>query len=357
MTKHVFADYYASEGLSPTGEIILVREAATKRVVEEINKAQVLQLTELYYGAEGLDLSWFREEYAKEDASFSLQSNAREARVLAGAVLDQLVDDEYSVALLSIVAGHVVNHRKPTEGKALPHKAAEALAAACVEQRAPKSVDTKVIPTAIPKFAEEIAGITASDWPSLLAILTKIRSEAASSQKTTAGQASNALGELNRQLKLMREESQMLWWIFGGHSRSLQRSFSQLNFSQAAISSAIDLGALTTVSPLGPVAAPAMLERLIALAKKPKSATNKALSSAIDGMEREDLNRFDLTAPAKVPERIAPVTTAIGLARTIGLGSWHSRFKDVTGLDASIEFDSVDLATQLYREHLLGQLL
>ena len=48
--------------------------------------------------------------------------------------------------------------------------------------------------------------------------------------------------------------------------------------------------------------------------------------------------------------------TAITKATDIGQGSWHAAFAKATGVDATTEISSIELASQIYAEHLLGQL-
>ncbi|KKI24336.1 hypothetical protein [Pseudomonas syringae group genomosp. 3] len=80
------------------------------------------------------------------------------------------------------------------------------------------------------------------------------------------------------------------------------------------------------------------------------------LSKVIDNFTPEDLERLE-TLSTTLPPRLAPVTTAINLAKTMGVGGWHVRFSSQTGLDASFASEPMALANQLYRENLLGQLL
>jgi GTPase-associated system helical domain len=355
MTKFVFADRYAEEGLSPSAEIVASRAGPAERIISAITEVQSLTLVGLYYGATDLDLGWFRDEFIKDDASFSLVNNEREARVLAATILEALVVDEVPHVILGLVAGSVNGHRMPVQSKRLIHLAHEMMGKYSVDERKPSVVETKVTSTLTAKLGEEIGAIGANDWAALLTMLTKIRNESQSSARTTSTQATNALTALNRQVALLREESQMLWWLVGGHSRTLERSFANFGQQQSALIGAVDLGDLTSISFLGPVAASAMLERIIVLAKRSKGAVPRDLASAVDGVAREDLQRLNIS-PNKVPARLAPITTAIELARTIGPSVWHGRFLETTGLQATIEFEPIELATQLYREHLLGQL-
>ena len=356
MAQFSFADRYADAGISPTAQVIADRQAPAERIVASIKPDRIVDLAGAYYGSPGVELGWMRDEFAEEDASFSLVNNEREVRVLAATILGSLVASGKSVAILAVLSGNVVGHRPPVQSGWLLDDAVAAFGARSVADRKPAAVDTKVVHTAVPKLAEEIAAVPQNDWASLLAVLVKIRNEAQSSARTTSGQATNALAALDRQVRYMREESQMLWWLVGGHSRSLGRGFSGFGPQQAALVAAADLGSLTSVSPLGPVAAPAMLERVIDLARRPRGAQPRDLASAVDGLSAEDLEGLPLHVDA-VPARLAPVTAAVSLARTMGVGAWHGRFKERTGLDASTGFEPVRLAEQLYREHLLGQLL
>ncbi|MCC0090616.1 GTPase-associated system all-helical protein GASH [Aeromonas veronii] len=355
MATFTFADRYAEEGLSPSSEQINSRQEPAKRIVANINNDQILDLVAVYYGSTDVNLDWFRDEFLQEDASFSLVNNAREARVLAALILGELIDDNNSVAILAVSIGGVKGARVPSQAHWLVVNAEEALRKLSVTDRALVEISTKVTPTATQQLDEEIKALVANDWPTLLTVLGKIRLEAQKSVKATATQVMKAMDLLDDQAKLMREESQMLWWLIGGHSRTFERSFSTFEAQQAALVGAVDLGALTTASDFGPIAIPAMLAQVIASAQKPKGQPSLDLATAIDGFTLDDLKRLEV--PANLPARLAPIATAIGLARTIGIGAWHLQFQTKAGLDTSIQLGHVSLADQLYRECLLGKLL
>lgn len=356
MPKFTFADRYAEAGISPGAQIITARQAPAERIAVNADEKKILELVGIYYGSPGLDLSWFRDEFAKEDASFSLVNNEREARVLAALILGELVSNESHEAILGLIVGNFVGHRPIDLAAWLVINAHEALGHLAVSGRKTGKIDTKITSTLAPKLGDEVAAIVQNDWAALVGALGKVRNEASSSSKTIASQTSIALNAITRRIELLNEESQMLWWLFGGHSRSLGRSFAELGRHQAALVGAVDLGDLTTATRLGPVAAPAMLERVIGMAKRAKGASASDLAGAVDGLSRDDLMRLEIF-PAVLPARIAPVTAAIDLARNIGSGVWHQRFRESTGIEPSLVIEPLDLATQLYREHLLGQLL
>lgn len=357
MAKVSFADRYAEIGLAPGADIVAARAAPAGRILDEITNDQIFAMISTYYELASPNLEWLRAQFIQEDPSFSLVNNAREVRLLCAAMLDDLIQRGNDNALLAIVTASACGKRKPNEFGWLVEKARVALEAKAVEDRAARNVDTRVTTTLVPKLADEINAVADGDWASFKAIITKVRSEAANSAKTSSGQASKALEELERQVRLQREENQMLWWMVGGYSRTLDKPFSKLSLAHATIFSAVDLGGLTTVSNLGPVAAPAMLERMIALVKKPpKTTAKRSLGETIDAISKEELQLCKIDTE-DLPDDLAIVATAIELARTLGPGAWNARFKELTKVSADTEFEAVELATLLYREHLLGQLL
>lgn len=356
MSTYTFADRYAQSALSPSATIITSRQTSADRIVENVTQAQVLDLAATYYGSPDVNMHWFRDEFAKEDASFSLVNNEREMTVLAALILERLIARERPDVILAIIAGNVSGLRSPADADWLLHATKEALGCLAVTNREPGEVETRVNATHNPKLKDEISELAEGDWAGVLAALPKIRAEAQSSDSSVASRTSEGLKALNREVEFLREESQILWWLFSGYSKSLHRSFNTLNAPQAALAGAIDLGVLTTASHLGPIAAPAILERVIGAAKKAKGVQSIELAKVIDGFSTDDLERLEESS-TKLPPRLAPISTAIRLAKNAGPGAWHARFLTETGLHASIEIEPSALATQLYHEHLLGQLL
>ncbi|QWT40906.1 GTPase-associated system all-helical protein GASH [Dickeya dadantii] len=356
MANFTFADRYREAGLSPTSQTIISRQEPVNRIVANISDSQILDLLAVYYGSSQVNLDWFRDEFVQEDASFSLLNNQRETCVLAALILGHLVHDENAVTILAVSVGRVKGLRIPSQCAWLMSDAEETLTRLSIANREPEKIATKISTTVTSKLGEQITALgNTTDWATLITILGQIRIEAQNSVKNTATQVTNALNVFDRQTKQMREESQMLWWLIGGHSRTFERCFNTFTPQQAALVGAVDLGILTTHSEFGPIAIPAMLERVIASAKKTKTKQSLELAAVVDSFSIEDLE--SLIIPTQLPARLAPVTTAIELARTMGTGSWHSRFQTKTDLDCSIQLEPVLLAEQLYRELLLGRLL
>lgn len=355
MAKFTFADRYIEAGLSPTPQTIASRQGPAKRIVENITNNQILDLVSVYFGSTEVTLEWFRDEFFKEDISFSLVNNERETRVLAALILSDLIDEENAVAILAITTGSLRGLRSPLDSSWLVNCAEESLMRLSVEERQYEEVQTKVTTTTNAKLSDAISELGVDDWTGLTTTLEQIRTEAQSSAKNMATQIAKTLKAFDRQVSLMQEESQMLWWLIGGHSRTFERSFTVFGTHQAALIGAVDLGALTTTSRFGPIAISAMLERVIDSAKKPKGQKIYDLGAVIDSFTVGELEQLDV--PTQLSALLAPVSSAITLARTMGIGVWQTRFQSNANFESSIQLVPISLAEQLYREHLLGQLL
>ncbi|QHI98456.1 hypothetical protein GT347_10900 [Xylophilus rhododendri] len=358
MAATPFADIYSGATLQPTADVLSARIATVDRLVKGgIEEAKIIDLVGCFYGSPSLDLNWLRDELVRDDSTFSLINRERETQVIAAGILNSLTNAHNDFAILAIVVGSFSGLREPTVFPQLVVDAHSAMNRLSVSQRAEKDIPIRISAMSDAKVGKILEDIAEDDFAATLAALKEVRNEAAASAKTMAAATTNALSLLSGEVEMLREETQMLWWIFGGHSRALERSFSTFTSQhQAAVIAAVDLATLSRRTYFGPVAAPAMLDRAINAAKKQKSTPAQRLINVIDSIPRTDLQKLKIF-PDSVPARIAPVMTAVDLARTLGAGVWGVRFEELTGISANVELEPLTLSAQLYREHLLGQVV
>jgi len=349
MSGFDFADRYAQAHLQPTPEIMAARQASAARIQGNADKTQLLDLVSAYYGMKP-DLTWLRDELRQDDTTFSLVTGERESVVLAALILAGKIDESDPTSILGVVAGSVRGKRAPAEAAWLLVEARSALAEDAAAARVPQKLATPVRHSATPELAEEITPAAAS-LEALTQVLAKVRAESQEAARYVAKQVTDALLILNGNARYQREESQILWWLFGEHSRTLDKPFSAFRPAEAALIGGIELAALSEASELGPVAAPAVLERVLRAAKRDNKARPITLIGAVDGLAA-DLAK--LKAPAPERPEICPVLTAIAKANDIGITAWAGAFNKATGLEATIEFEPIELALQVYHECLLG---
>jgi hypothetical protein len=355
MSEFDFADRYAEAGIAPKAELIEGRKQAAERIAKNITKDQTFDLVSLFYGLTPPDVTWFRDEFRKEDVTFSLVQNERECVILAAMILGKKVAAKQGLTILSIVTTWTHGKRTPAHADWLLADARSALQTHAAEVRKPKNSTTEIKAAFNPKVVEDLAAVGANDFNALLQALGKVRNEAQATATSLAAQVSAALSALNSNEKFLREESQILWWLFGEHSRTLNRNFSAIRAAQAALVAGIELGELSIASILGPVAAPAVLERVLRLARKDKqNQPVPTLKEAIDGIGEADLSVLKI--PSTKHPFIFPMLTAIAKAKEAGIGSWGGAFQKATMLEPGLSLEPMDLALQTYHEHLLGQL-
>jgi hypothetical protein len=353
MTAFKFADRYAEAGINPGPTIISIREGPAERIRKDLNSEQRYDLIGIYFGDRSIDPTWFATQFAADDASFSVVNNSRECVILAAAILGARVAEGDSHTIAAIVAASVAGKRPTTEAPGLIDEANSAFVQSAITARTPSPIGSKFGVPATTKLGEEIVALAANDWPALTAVLGKIRTEGQESAKALATFTTTALEQLVSQIGYMREETQMLWWLYGEASNILERPFSALTAGPLAIVAGMELAALATRSQLGPAAGPVLLERVLRFAKKEK-APAKSLASILDGFDPGELAAFHTDRRGR-PGIVFPIMTAIEKTREIGQSSWYGAFKSAAGFDATTEFAPSELARQVYVECLLGR--
>lgn len=203
--------------------------------------------------------------------------------------------------------------------------------------------ELKVVPPKINfKVDPEVLDLT--DETQLGAQFNRLREvTVAAIERVVAGQ-NNVVEILHRQISLDEEELQMLWWLLGGYSRSLDKPFSEIDSIIKPWALAHELGNMTAVSP-GPVSIRAMLSRA-GIGKEQLKFADAINAVAIDWAKSASDSKL-----------VSPVTTPIhfALEQRAELGStdtWQVGWSGLTGLSADICLPSILLAELFYREHL-----
>jgi hypothetical protein len=155
-----------------------------------------------------------------------------------------------------------------------------------------------------------------------------------------------------RQLAFRREESDILWWLFGEHSRDLRIPFRELKMPGACLVVAKELSDLTRTLP-GPYSARAFLDKAIATVAPDGSKSSVTLAAAVASCPPEwrkiaaacpDLDRMEDLCPSCFALRKA--------VEADGKKSWEQAFNTVTGIKAQVKIQALYLSEQAYEEWL-----
>ena len=350
-----FADRYRAAGLAPGPDIIHLRQEPFDKLRKAMSSDRAISLVRLFFGlSEPIEntSSWFREAFAEADPSFTMLDNAREAAVLSSCLLSAAFQErdkghvEAGLAVLTTGA----HNRQPIVMPTLIEDARDHLDALSVEVRTPSEVDVATIRrSSVSKVAEEADRLAqAPDWPQAVALFKKVSDES----QAGFGQTSAVLTPLARHVDLLQEEVNMLWWYVGGWSKVLDRPFLELALPVAAVLAGIDLAGLVQTIP-GPVAARALLHKLIRTGRRGKTTTIM-VKDAINAIPNDALQKLKFSGVLNHIPDICPLLTALQKAAEIGKGmAWHQAFRKVTSLTEDVAFTPIDLSMQVYREAML----
>lgn len=289
------------------------------RVINEFvpTSNEIISLARFFYGFGGsgnASLDRFGTALQDIDTNFSMQTHLRELSVFSGAELIATIE------------------RNQGEGLA-------DLAALCLVCGGAQGARSDIPVPEMPKFAARyIEGRTSKR----LSI----------PEETAEATADHKIEELKRELTIVSEETNMLWWLVSEYSRDLNQSWKKIGLSAASIVAGKELNDLTRVVP-GPVAAPAFLDRIVRQVDSAKSSKPLCIKDAVEKVPRVWREQYPLNAPAGV-EDLAPISNSVRLSLTVSEGAnWSPVFEKGTGLDATSKMLPKELAYQVFLECML----
>jgi hypothetical protein len=325
-----FSEWYRQAGIEPDGDVLPKRWAAIEAYSPTRDDAALF--TRLFYHLvkPTPDLA-FIEQLQLADPAFKTRDNDNELSLLAGAALVYGIEQQpelfADIAALSLVCALGGNLRPPPRVRDIPE-----LALTYLTRRSSNR---------------------ASDGD---AALERKREEMKAALATLGaphdGVVANELHSLRTQLSIVNEEANMLWWLFGEHSRDENARWSKFSVSAAALMTAKELADLTIVVP-GPNAASAFLDRAIKGAKSPRPSSI-AIKAAINDVSTSWRERFTKTTYPTELEAVTPVSHGISLSlRSPDNDEWLPSFQHETGISPDASIAPSALSLQLYREAML----
>jgi hypothetical protein len=162
------------------------------------------------------------------------------------------------------------------------------------------------------------------------------------------------LEKLERELTLVSEETNILWWLVSEYSRDLNQPWKVLKLPATSIIAGKELADLTRVIP-GPVAGAAFLDRIVRCSGPAKSIRAVKLMHAIDRTPREWRERYPLKPRGLLD--LMPISNGIGLSLTVSDGdNWESVFENGAAIAADSTLAPNILAYQVFLERMLARL-
>jgi hypothetical protein len=270
-----FADWYRSISVEPVLGQLQLRWRGLEALVEESVADDLLNLSRAFFG---FPLSpefagRFRGFFKAVDEAFPQARNDAEIRTLAGAALVAHFEKEEwgDAAALALVVGAAAGQRKPSVPDILD------LAREHVSERA-----------AAIRARERLESTPPDTDAHLKALVAAANSNATTNLVEPLKAWMEALGqyfsETTYRENVLREESEILWWLFGGRSHDLACALTEIKEPAASLIIGKELGALIRIVP-GPVGADAFLTAALK-ASGQTSSKEISLASSISACRR-----------------------------------------------------------------------
>lgn len=338
-----FGDWYRAAKVAPDGDILKKRWAGVHAFSPD--RAQVVELTRTFYriGRQTDQfMTDFRGAFQKDDPAFSAKGNEMELAVLAGAALVDswcsYGEPDGSYAALAVICASCRDLRKPVV-PGIVELAVQEFGERCVDRF--QSPDAKPADLGQKAQQQVQAHCDSGATPNLGAPFISLMQEVA---------------RLRHQVELNAEETNILWWMLGEHSRDSGQHLADLEPGAACLTVGKDLADLVRKPP-GPLAALAFLDRALGLTKaKPDVRIRlKDAVQAVPPPQREKWlasSRWD-----DVLGDICPLSLALRLSLTATKkDSWLPAFEERTGISKNTALAARELAHQIYLEGVLHQL-
>jgi len=348
-----FADWYRVVSVEPQPEVLQRRWQGVEAFTKESRASDIPDLARVFYGLKprsGDFLDRFRKAFKTVDESFPMRSNDAELRILAGSSLLHSLrypDGRNYAATLAVVVGECRGHRKPPV-RDIASLARDYLTKASAALRGHGKLPAPAAVDFAPMLAELKAALQTNEPPKLnepLSTTLKAVTEGVQHLTKWAALASD-------REELRKEESDVLWWLFGGHSRDLGVPFHQLPQLSAILVSAKELSDLTRAMP-GPFSARAFLGTVIRTAH-PDLSGKDSVADAVAACPLPWQEQFVAIAGLGRVDDLCPIHAAV--AKSVEAGGkkgWQAAYGALTGLKDTARFDPLDMAVQAYEERLL----
>lgn len=311
-----FSDWHRDMGLEPNDE---TSPKHWKVISEYLPTAgEIISFARFFYGFDGQGVSLDKFGTALQDAEtrFSMQQHKRNLVLFAGAelisVIERAVDDQLAdLAALCLVCGGVQGVRTSVPVPDIPKRAA-------------RYIESRAKNRAISNAGDE-------------------------------GKPDFRISKLERELAIVGEEANMLWWLVSEHSRDQNEPWEKIKLWATSIIAGKELADLTRLIP-GPVAAAAFLDRIVRRSDLAKSAKPLSVKEAIDKTPPSWRQNYELKAASGI-EDLAPISKALKLSLTVSAGDdWSPAFQKGTSLEADSRMLPNALAYQVFLERLLARL-
>jgi hypothetical protein len=368
-------DFYRLVDLEPKAEMLALRATAIQSLVEDPAVPDWVGTVRIFLGRSvSADArSAFVGSFRAADPVFPLRGNDAELVVLAGATLYELLQRPGAaadVAAYALVCADAAGKGVRGPIPDVLERARGYLRDVAVAARSEGDQDKIAKVRAGANPVKDLKALTVAplpaDWAAtdtqmretrarineLLTAIKAMHSGLATAINKVAELAAQAATQPNSAaIQALREEADVLWWLFGERSRDLDEAFDQLPDDSIALVAAKELADLTRVVP-GPPMARALLSRTLRIAGRPADEET-SIQAVVDGSPRAWRERWIGAGSAAIDD-LTPVRAAVRRSLEVDDGvDWSAAYDRGSLFPADRPFVRLDLAEQVFHEEML----
>ncbi|HZZ26778.1 MAG TPA: GTPase-associated system all-helical protein GASH [Pirellulales bacterium] len=353
--KDYFAEWYEIANLQPSPETLERRWQGVEKAAGALDSDDINQIGRCYHsitndvGGPTVLIDALREA----DSTFVPLNHLQELAVLSGAVLHEALGDKNTdianlAALVTVVptvqglrTSSVVPRLVDIAEQYLADRS-RALRSAPLPQLKGSVVNKELVEAVSKAFNENAAPSATEPFGKIIA-----------TQNTIMKAQAASIGILADAYELLREESDMLWWLTGMHSRIATIPFSELKLGPSILLIGRELADLTRVIP-GPLAMGAFAKRMLAQCFGSESSKDIQLATSINGLSRDIRDSWAKDAAKNDELPMCPIFNAVINSVSVAKDSeWLPLFKKSQHLEAKLKIAPDLLCRQVYLETLL----
>ncbi|MCK1418136.1 MULTISPECIES: GTPase-associated system all-helical protein GASH [unclassified Bradyrhizobium] len=292
-----------------------------------------------------------REHFRAADDLFDMADNDRELEILCGAALATILDGDGDIAVeasLKTSGAFFVGSRKATFPFDLAAAAEVAIARIADGRRTRPTIGrvADVGRTGLDQATRDKMTKEGFSIEVVMAGIDNLTKYTNSVMADVVRKTNAALAGIDDFVAVQDEELQMLWWLFGARSKTLDRPFVDVPADAQPIIFAAELADATRKAP-GPSSVKPILSRAGL-----KECKKTAISTAINACDVSFLRTLvvDGAKPSAVTQ---PIHFAIQRKLEVGDDtSWPAAWSAITGIDSDLAVAGIDLGNLFYRERL-----
>ena len=352
---------YSRLGLQTPTELVSRRMEAAPAVLKAIAKERVPTLVRVAFGlTKPQEADFLVKGFSDADPTFHLFGDDAEVRLLATAVLAEMVEAPGSLAAtcaLAVVAASFGGVRPLVHEPELAFRAAERLADfQAASSRPPVKRKATREPPDVTDEIQAIKGVTAPQQvPTIAANAAQAIETLADYVVEVERDAVEREDALLAYIRALEAETRLQWWVTSRWSEESDEPFRGIEPAAAAILAGVEL-ADRGGKAIGAVSAPALLDMVLEPTSREGMTKPIALTSAATAPRIDWRRELPEGLAASPDAALVPITLAMALAADSGdEEDWIPRFRRATSLDPTSTITPMHLARQVYLERLLAR--